>query len=95
MLISLLFCDASVYTTLVPFVIMDRREVVFTSSRSQCVGTTSKFRRSKTDRLVDELLEPKFQAFFHIPNSLPIQLTNGEALSTDELPHNMIYFTKK
>lgn len=78
MLISLRFCDAGVYMAHVPFAIMDKRGVISTSSRSQRGRTTSKFGRSKANRLVDELFEPEFQARFHIPNFVSIQLIDGE-----------------
>lgn len=47
------------------------------------------------DRPVDELFEQEFRAHFHIPDSIAIQLSNGEASSTDELPHDLIYFMKE
>lgn len=47
------------------------------------------------DRLVDELFEQEFRAHFHILDSITIQLSNGEASSTDELPHDLIYFMKE
>lgn len=47
------------------------------------------------DRPVDELFEQEFRAHFHILDSIAIQLSNGEASSTDELPHDLIYFMKE
>lgn len=44
---------------------------------------------------VDELFEQEFRAHFHIPDSIAIQLSNGEASSIDKLPHDLIYFMKE
>lgn len=75
---------------------MDRRGVAFISGKSQHGGTkASRSKCSKMDSPVDELSKHKFRAHFHIPDSIYIQLSNEEALSTDELPHNMIYFMKE
>lgn len=47
------------------------------------------------DRPIDELFEQKFCARCYISNSIFIQLSNKEALSTDRIPHNMVYFIKE
>ena len=47
------------------------------------------------DRLIGELFEQEFYAHNYIPNSIFIQLSDEKASSIDELPHNMVYFTKE
>ena len=49
----------------------------------------------KLERPVGVLSEREFQARFHIPNNISIQLIDGEALSSTELLNNMMYFTKE
>ena len=49
----------------------------------------------RLDRPIGVLSKQEFWAHFHILNTILIQLTNGEALSSIDLPNNMIYFTKK
>lgn len=75
---------------------MDGGRVASTSDRSLYGKMkASRFRRSPMDHLVDELSELEFRAHFYIPNSISIQLIDGQASSIDWLSQNMIYFTKE
>ncbi|RVW70302.1 hypothetical protein CK203_060287 [Vitis vinifera] len=47
------------------------------------------------NRPVAVLSKQKFQARFHIMDTILIQLTNGEALFSANLPNYMMYFTKE
>ena len=46
-------------------------------------------------RPVGVLSEQEFRVCFHISDNIPIQLIDNEALSSTDLPNNMIYFTKE
>ena len=48
-----------------------------------------------TNCSIGELFKQEFYARSYIPNSIFIQLSDEEASSIDELPHNMVYFTKE
>ncbi|KAL6340063.1 hypothetical protein AAG906_038898 [Vitis piasezkii] len=72
---------------------MARRGVASTSRRPQQSGwknTRSGCLRS--ERPIGVLSEQKFQARFHIPDNILIQLKDDEALSSTDLPNNMMYF---
>lgn len=72
---------------------MDRRGVVSTSNRSQRDGTkVSKSEHSIMDRPMDKLPKQQFQARFHILNFITIQLLDKEALMTNGLLQDLIYF---
>lgn len=75
---------------------MDRSGVPSTRGISQRDGSKS-FRSShfRMDCPIDELFEQKFHARCYIFYSISIQLSNREASSIDERPHNMVYFTKE
>ena len=92
------------------FVTMDRSEVASTSSRTQRDGAKSSWSshslqrggaklswssRSLTECPISKLFEQEFYARYYIPESISIQLSDGEALSIDEFPNNMIYFIKE
>ena len=70
--------------------------VASTNGRPQRGGSkSSKSGRSRMDNSIGEPSEQKSHAHCYIPNSISIQLSNGEASSTDGLPHNIVYFTKE
>ena len=70
--------------------------VASSNGRPQRGGSkSSKSGRSRMDNPIGEPSEQKSHAHCYIPNSISIQLSNGEASSTDGLPHNMVYFTKE
>ena len=75
---------------------MDKSRVASTSGRTQRDGTKSSwFGHSLTRCLIGKLSEQEFHARCYIPDSISIQLSNEETLSTNKLPNNMIYFTKE
>ena len=82
---------------------MDKRGVSSTSDKSQHdESKISKSSCSKTDSPIDKLFELEFCVHFYIDVLISLQLlerkassTNGESSSTNELPDNMIYFTKE
>ena len=79
-----------------PLSIMARRGVASTSRRPQQSGwknTRSGCLRS--EHPIGVLSEQKFQARFHIPDNILIQLKDDEALSSTDLPNNMMYFSKE
>ena len=49
----------------------------------------------RSKRPIGVLSEYEFRVCFHISDTIPIQLIDNEALSSADLPNNMIYFTKK
>ena len=76
-----------------PLRVMARRGVPSTSRRPQ--QSRSKNTRSRclrSERPIGVLSEQKFQARFHIPDNILIQLKDDEALSSTDLPNNMMYF---
>ena len=68
-----------------PYDLMDKGKVTSTSRRPQQGGW-------KNARV---LFKQEFWARFRISNTILIQLTDGEALSSINLLNNMIYFTKE
>ena len=68
-----------------PYDLMDKGKVTSTGRRPQQGGW-------KNARV---LFKQEFWARFCIPNTILIQLTDGEALSSINLLNNMIYFTKE
>ena len=74
---------------------MDKSRVASTSGRTQRDDTkSSQFGHSLTGRPIGKLSEQEFRARCYIPDSISIQLSNEETLSTNKLPNNMVYFTK-
>ena len=55
----------------------------------------TKVGRLRPKRPVGVLSEQEFRVCFHISDTIPIQLIDNEALSSIDLPNNMIYFTKE
>ena len=47
------------------------------------------------ERPVSLLSKQEFRDRFHIPDNIPILLIDDEALSSVDLPNNMMYFTKE
>ncbi|RVW61554.1 hypothetical protein CK203_065654 [Vitis vinifera] len=47
------------------------------------------------ERPVSLLSEQEFRDHFHIPDNIPILLIDDEALSSVDLPNNMMYFSKE
>lgn len=79
-----------------PLGIMARGGVASTSERPQQSGRkNTKVRYLRSERPVGVLSEWEFQAHFHITNNIPFQLTDNEALSFNDIPSNMMYFTKE
>ena len=56
---------------------------------------TTSLGRSFMERQIGKLSEQEFCVHCYILDSISIQLSNREALSTNGLPHTMVYFTKK
>ena len=79
-----------------PLSIMARGGVASTNGRPQQSGRkNTRVRHLRLERPVSVLFEREFWLRFHIPDSIPIQLTNDEAMSSANLPSNMMYFTKE
>ena len=78
-----------------PLSLMERG-VTSTSGRPQQGGwKNTRVKRLRPDRPVGVLSKWEFQARFHIPDIIPIQLTDDKALSSVDISNNMICFTKK
>ena len=70
---------------------MDRSGVASTSSRTQRGrAKSSQFGCSLMGHSIGELSEQEFHARFYILDFIFIQISDGEASSTNGLPNNMI-----
>ncbi|RVW18010.1 hypothetical protein CK203_116547 [Vitis vinifera] len=70
---------------------MARGGVASTNGRPQQSGRkNTRVRHLRLEHSVSVLFEREFWLHFHIPDSIPIQLTNDEAMSSANLPSNMI-----
>lgn len=79
-----------------PLNLMAKGEVVSTSGRPQQNGQkNTRVGHLRPKRPVAVLSEQKFRARFHIMDTILIQLTDGEALFSANLPNYMMYFTKE
>ncbi|RVW36949.1 hypothetical protein CK203_094933 [Vitis vinifera] len=79
-----------------PLSLMAREIVISTSGRPQKSGwKNARARHLRLERLIGVLSKREFQARFHIPDNILIQLTDGKTLSSVDLLNNMMYFTKK
>lgn len=75
---------------------MEKGEVVSTSGRPQQSGQkNTRVEHLRPKRPVAVLSEQNFRARFHIMDTILIQLTDGEALFSTNLPNYMMYFTKE
>lgn len=79
-----------------PLSLMEKGEVVSTNGRPQQSGQkNTRVGHLRPKRPVAILSEQKFRARFHIMDTILIQLTDGEALFSANLPNYMMYFTKE
>ena len=79
-----------------PLSLMARERVISTNGRPQKSGwKNARASHLRLERLIGVLSKREFQARFHIPDNIPIQLTDGKTLSSVDLLNNMMYFTKK
>lgn len=80
-----------VHSAFIPSVNMDRSGVASTNCRTQRdKANSTQFGRSLTESQIGKLSEQEFCVRCYIPNSISIQLSDGEVLSTDRISHNMV-----